>query len=76
MPNHGKGSETVHLYVYWEVVTFNNGCLGKTTMAALRSMDLTLKRWIRWILWLLETLGTQSDAQMYMKVDNRTHKIK
>lgn len=45
-------------------------------MAALRSMDLALERWIRWIFWLLGTLGTQSDAQMYMKVDNHTQEIK
>lgn len=42
-------------------------------MAVLMFMDLALGRWI---FWLLGTLGTQSDAQMYMKVDNHTHEIK
>lgn len=48
MPNLGKGSETVHLYVYWEMVHLQlwDGYLGKMTMAALKNMDLALEGWI------------------------------
>lgn len=48
MPNLGKGSEIVHLYIYWEMVHLQlwDGCLEKMTMAALKDMDLALEGWI------------------------------